>query len=140
MSVFLYVAPWQNPSDLASQTVQLPKAYEQMSLAIQRNATRLWIVNVGDLKPLEREAEWFLSYGYDSSVWNADNLDTYVSRWAQRDFGLEEADASIVTSVVANLTRFNARRTPELLAPETYSLIYYRECVFLPSEPVINTH
>ncbi|KIY66773.1 glycoside hydrolase family 115 protein [Cylindrobasidium torrendii FP15055 ss-10] len=108
-------------------TVELPKVHDQMSLAIERNATRLWIVNVGDLKPYEREIEWFLSYGYDSSAWNADNLDTYVTRWAQRDFGLEETDAALVSSIVANLTRFNARRTPELLTAQTYSLVYYRE-------------
>jgi len=33
-------------------TIQLSKTWQQMYLAHQRNATQIWIVNVGDLKPL----------------------------------------------------------------------------------------
>ena len=33
-------------------TVQLEKTWEQMHLAYERQARRIWIVNVGDLKPL----------------------------------------------------------------------------------------
>jgi hypothetical protein len=31
----------------------LPKVWEQMHLAWKHEATRMWIVNVGDLKPME---------------------------------------------------------------------------------------
>lgn len=103
------------------------QVYEQMSIAVERNATRLWIVNVGDLKPYERETEFFLNYGWDASVWNPDNLDDFVTRWAQREFALSQDDALTVTEIVANLTRFNARRKPELLSSTTYSLDQYRE-------------
>ncbi|KAG6839009.1 hypothetical protein C0991_006604, partial [Blastosporella zonata] len=34
---------------------QISKIYEQMSLTVDREANRLWILNVGDLKPYERE-------------------------------------------------------------------------------------
>lgn len=33
-------------------TIQLSKTWEQMHSAWARNATEIWIVNVGDLKPL----------------------------------------------------------------------------------------
>ena len=98
-----------------------------MSIAVERNATRLWIVNVGDLKPYEREIEFFLNYGWDAPAWNPDNLDTFVTRWAQREFALIAEDALLVTEIVANLTRFNARKKPELLQPTTYSIVHYRE-------------
>lgn len=87
------------------------------------------ILNVGDLKPYEREIEFFITYGWNSTRWTADNLDSFVSSWAQREFGVNQAEAQIVTDIVANLTRFNARRKPELLNSTTYSLINYRECV-----------
>ncbi|THV03529.1 hypothetical protein K435DRAFT_835829 [Dendrothele bispora CBS 962.96] len=106
---------------------QIPKMYEQLSLAIERDAKRIWVVNVGDLKPCERETEFFLNFGYDSSLWNLTNLDSWVSAWAQRDFGLDEENTAAVVDLVANLTRFNARRKPELLSSDTFSLINYRE-------------
>ena len=31
------------------------QVYEQMSLAVDREATRIWVVNVGDMKPLEMD-------------------------------------------------------------------------------------
>ncbi|KAJ6563652.1 hypothetical protein DFH09DRAFT_478550 [Mycena vulgaris] len=108
-------------------TSQIPKIYEQLSIAIDRNATRVWVVNVGDLKPCERETEFFIAYGWNATRWQPDNLDTYLSSWAKREFGLSDKDANIVSDVVANLTRFNARRKPELLNSTTYSLINYRE-------------
>ncbi|KAJ7488053.1 hypothetical protein FB451DRAFT_1126447 [Mycena latifolia] len=106
---------------------QISKIYEQMSIAIDRDASRLWVLNVGDLKPYERETEFFISYGWNTTRWNPDNLDTFVSSWAKREFDLSDADATIVSSIVANVTRFNARRKPELLNSTTYSLINYRE-------------
>ncbi|KAF8656146.1 hypothetical protein AX16_002748 [Volvariella volvacea WC 439] len=108
-------------------STQIAKVYEQMSIAVDRDATRVWIVNVGDLKPYERETEFFITYGWNATRWNADNLSDFVTEWAQREFDLSVNDAKVVTDIVANLTRFNARRKPELLSTSTYSLIYYRE-------------
>ncbi|KAG7441243.1 uncharacterized protein BT62DRAFT_1046282 [Guyanagaster necrorhizus] len=101
--------------------------YEQMSIAVERDATRTWIVNVGDLKPYELSIEFFLTYGWDASLWNPDNIDTFVLSWAQREFGLSVSDTNLVQDIIANLTRFNARRKPELLNSTTYSLVNYRE-------------
>lgn len=129
------------------QTTQLAKVHEQMSYALETQADRIWIVNVGDLKPYEREIvrlspclasaagpqcthpnqEFFLAYGYNSSRWNTHSLDAFVALWAQRDFALSEDDSQVVATIVANLTRYNARRKPELLSSTTYSLTDYRE-------------
>ncbi|KAF8968832.1 hypothetical protein BDZ97DRAFT_1654513 [Flammula alnicola] len=106
---------------------QIEKVHQQMSLAIQRQADQLWILNVGDLKPYEREIEFFLTYGWDASRWAPSNISTFVNQWATREFDLTTDKAATVTSIVANLTRFNARRKPELLNSTTYSLINYRE-------------
>ena len=98
-----------------------------MSIAIDRDASRIWVLNVGDLKPYERETEFFINYGWNATRWNPDNLNTFVSSWANREFDLSDSDATAVSEIVANLTRFNARRKPELLNSTTFSLINYRE-------------
>ncbi|KAJ7092468.1 hypothetical protein B0H15DRAFT_175137 [Mycena belliarum] len=108
-------------------STQISKVFEQMSIAIDRDATRIWVVNVGDLKPYERETEFFLTYAYNASRWNPDNLDTFVSSWAKREFDVSDLDATMITDIVGNLTRFNARRKPELTNSTTYSLVNYRE-------------
>jgi hypothetical protein len=99
-----------------------------MTIAYERNATRIWIVNTGDLKPMEKEIEFFINLGWNTTRWTPDNLDSYVSSWAQREFGFNDEQAALAVGVVGNLTRFNSRRKPELLSPSTYSLVNYREC------------
>lgn len=94
-----------------------------------RDATRIWLLNVGDLKPYEMGIEFFMTYGWNSSIWNQNNLNTFVSSWAQREFDVSKADGDDIATIIANLTRFNSRRKPELLNSTTYSLISYREYV-----------
>ena len=98
-----------------------------MSLGVDRNATRIWVLNVGDLKPYERETEFFLTLAWNSTRWNPDNVHNFVTSWAQREFGVNDPEAESIAEIVANLTRFNARKKPELVAPTTYSLTSYRE-------------
>ena len=98
-----------------------------MSLAIDRQADRIWIVNVGDLKPYEMDTEFFITYGWDASIWNPDNLNTFVTSWAQREFDVNKDTANQISEVIANLTRFNARKKPELMNSTAYSLFNYRE-------------
>ncbi|KAI0311862.1 hypothetical protein OF83DRAFT_1177164 [Amylostereum chailletii] len=109
------------------QSTQLSKVYEQMSLAVDRQANQIWIVNVGDLKPLEMPIEFFVSYGWNATRWNLKNLDDWTRIWAQREFDLGAEDADAVVGVVGNMTRYLARRKPELLNSTIFSLVHYRE-------------
>ena len=113
---------------MANKRVQ---TFEQMSTAVNREATTVWVVNVGDLKPLEMHTEFFMTYGYDASKWNPTNINAYVTSWAQREFALSSSDAAEVATIIHNVTQHNARRKPELWNSTTYSLINYRECVFV---------
>jgi hypothetical protein len=106
-------------------TNQISRVWEQMHLAYEYGADRLWIVNVGDVKPMEFPIEFFLDYAWDPAAWPADRLDEYTRQWAAEQFGAEHAAA--IADVLSKYTRYNARRKPELLAPETYSLDDYRE-------------
>ncbi len=106
-------------------TVPIPKVWEQMHLAYRYGATRLWIVNVGDLKPMEVPIQFFLDYAWDPGRWPAESLPDYLRTWAEREFG--PAHAAEIAEIVARYTRYNGRRKPEMLEPGTYSLVNYRE-------------
>jgi hypothetical protein len=98
----------------------LPKVQEQMRLALDYGTTREWIVNVGDLKPMEFPIEFFLSMARTPERWTKDTVDDFTVQWATREFGAEHARE--IASIVEDYTRYNSRRTPELLTPDTYSL------------------
>lgn len=51
-------------------TVPIPKIWEQMHLAWRYGADRIWIVNVGDLKPLEFPMEFFLRLAWNPERWS----------------------------------------------------------------------
>ena len=94
-----------------------------------RNATTIWILNVGDLKPYEMHSEFFLTLGWDAEKWTPSNVHTFVTSWAQREFDLSASNAEEVAGIIGNVMRHNARRKPELWSSDTYSLTNYRECV-----------
>ncbi len=106
-------------------TVPIPKVQEQMNLAYRYGADRLWIVNVGDLKPMEFPIEFFLTYARRPDQWPANRLTEYTRLWAEREFGPEHAEA--IAEIVSRYTKFNGRRKPELLEPGTFSLENYDE-------------
>ena len=113
-------------------TVPLAKIWEQMHLAWRYGATRIWIVNVGDIKPMEYPTQFFLDYAWDPSRWPAERLGEYARLWAAREIGPEHADA--IAAIVTEYTRFNGRRKPEMLEPRTYSLVNYREAETVAAE------
>jgi hypothetical protein len=55
-------------------TNQLAKIWDQMSLAKQYGADRIWIVNVGHLKGYELPIEYFMDLAWDTSRWTNSNI------------------------------------------------------------------
>ncbi len=106
-------------------TVPITKIWEQMHLAWRHDANRIWIVNVGDIKPMEFPIEFFLTLAWNPGAWSYDRLTEYARAWAAREFGSREADE--VAALIQGYTRLNGRRKPEMLSPETFSLVNYRE-------------
>jgi hypothetical protein len=106
-------------------TNPFPKIAEQMYLASEYGATRLWIVNVGDLKPLELPIEFFLRMGWNPAALNKDKVADYTRRWATREFGPEHAEE--IAAIVSSYTKYNGWRKPEVVKPETFSQLNYDE-------------
>jgi hypothetical protein len=109
---------WINTSPIA-------KVWDQMSLAKQYGADRIWIVNVGHFKGYEFPLEYFMNLAWNTDKWTNDNLDEFTQLWAEREFG--PAYATDIADIIAKYTKYNGRRKPELLEPNTYSLVNYQE-------------
>lgn len=107
-------------------TSPIPKVWEQMSLAKQYGADRIWIVNVGHFnKSGEFPLEFFMRFAWDTSRWTNENLDEFTRLWAEREFGSEYANE--IAEIISTYSKFNGRRKPELLDANTYSLVNYGE-------------
>ncbi|HEV2575729.1 MAG TPA: glycosyl hydrolase 115 family protein [Acidobacteriaceae bacterium] len=111
-------------------TVPITKTQEQMHLALEYGADRLWVVNVGDGKPMEFPMEFLLSYARTPQRWGytrdgGDHLDEFTLDWAKREFGPEHARE--IANEMEEYTRYNGRRKPELIDPTTFSLANYHE-------------
>ena len=106
-------------------TSPLPRVREQLNLAYKGGIDRLWIVNVGDIKPLEFPLSFFLDYAWDPDDWTETDLDAYASAWAAEQFGTENA-AEIADCLTA-YARINGRRKPELIDADSFSTVNYRE-------------
>jgi len=106
-------------------TVPVTKVWEQMSMAYQYGADRIWVVNVGDLKPMEFPIEFFLHLAWNPPAWSPDKIAEYSRAWGEREFGPQYG--AQVAGIIAKYTKFNGRRKPELLEPATFSLTDYQE-------------
>jgi hypothetical protein len=106
-------------------TYSITKVWEQMNLAQAYGANRIWVVNVGDLKPMEFPIEFFLNLARNPDRWGKDNLQEFTELWAGREFGPEHAGE--IADIVSKYTQYNGRRKPEQLEPETFSQVNYQE-------------
>ena len=109
---------WQN-------TNQIERTWEQMDLSWQFGARELWIVNVGDLKPMEFPISFFLDHAWDPEAMTLDAMSGYTRMWAEEQFGAEEADA--IAHLLARYTQYNSRRKHELITPDTFSITDFNE-------------
>lgn len=113
-------------------TNNISRVWEQMHLAYSHGVDKIWIVNVGDLKPMEFPISFFLDYAYDTKKWNQDNLLKYYPTWAAEQFGGNYAKQ--IGEVLQKYSKYISRRKPELLDASTYSLQNYNEAERVLSE------
>ncbi len=104
-------------------TNPLPRIWEQMHLAWEYKAREIWIVNVGDIKPMEFPISFFLDYAWNPEKIGPDALQAYTENWAEGQFGKEHA--ADIADILSKYAKYNSRRKPELLDANTYSLATY---------------
>ncbi|GAB2834975.1 glycosyl hydrolase 115 family protein [Ferruginibacter profundus] len=106
-------------------TNPIPRVWEQMHLAYEYKAKEIWIVNVGDIKPMEFPVSFFLDYAWNPDKIAADDLQKYTEQWSAAQFG--SAYAKDIADIISKYTKYNGRRKPELLDANTYSVDNYKE-------------
>ena len=104
---------------------QVQRVWEQMNLTYAHGVDKIWVVNVGDLKPMEFPISFFLDMAWNPNRFHADNLFQYTENWCAQQFGQKYAREA---ARMLNLyTKYNSRVTPEMLDEQTYSLDNYKE-------------
>jgi len=106
---------WINTNNIA-------RVWEQMHLAHEYGVDKIWIVNVGDIKPMEFPISFFLDYAWDVKKWNEDNLRDYYTRWAAKQFGNDHAKE--IGDIIRKYSQYASRKKPELLDANTYNFNY----------------
>jgi hypothetical protein len=119
-------------------TNPLPRVWEQMHLAYEHGVDKIWIVNVGDIKPMELPISFFLDYAWNPDRIDADDIKKYTEDWAAFQFGSKYAPG--IADILAKYAKYNSRRKPELLDENTFSLQNYQELnrVTLEYETILN--
>ncbi|HET9747075.1 MAG TPA: glycosyl hydrolase 115 family protein, partial [Chitinophagaceae bacterium] len=106
-------------------TNPISRVWEQMHLAYEYGVKQIWIVNVGDIKPMEFPISFWLDYAWDPEKIGADDLQKYTEQWAAAQFG--DKYAIEIAEIISKYSKYNGRRKPELLDQNTYSLYNYSE-------------
>ncbi|MBE5316509.1 MAG: glycosyl hydrolase 115 family protein [Xanthomonadales bacterium] len=106
-------------------TQQIERVWEQMRLAWAHGVDRLWIVNVGDIKPMELPISFFLDQAWAPGRTDLQALQDYPAHWAAEQFGPQHAQE--IGAILTRYAQYTARRKPELLDADTYSLLHFGE-------------
>ncbi len=101
------------------QQMQIQQTWQQMDLAYRSGIDRVWIVNVGDIKPAEFATQFFMDMAWNPTCFHPDNLMDYTVDFC-RPFAREYAKEA---ARILNLyNKYAARITAEMLDDRSYSL------------------
>ena len=106
-------------------TNPIEKTWQQMDLAYESGVDRLWIVNVGDIKPMEYPMSFFFDMAWNPKAMTPEALKAYPAQWAGQQFGT--ADAAEIGDLLTQYSKYTARRKPELVDADSFSLNNYNE-------------
>ncbi|MFL5740102.1 MAG: glycosyl hydrolase 115 family protein [Flavisolibacter sp.] len=89
--VYYHVSYWGRPHDyLWLGTTHPLLIREEMMKALEAGASRLWVVNAGDIKPMEYELQFFLDMAYESSPFvKSSYAKQHLAWWMKKIFGAQ---------------------------------------------------
>lgn len=104
---------------------QIQRVWADMNMAYENGVDRLWIVNVGDLKPMEFPTQFWFDMAWNPERFNAGNLFEYTVDYCRATFGERYAEEA---ARLLNLAcKYAHRRTPEMMNHLPYSVDNYDE-------------
>ena len=112
--VYYHLSYWGSPSDYLwlSSTSPALIGYE-MKKAYDYGAKKLWVFNVGDIKPAELETQFALDMAWDITTYNSANPSAYIQNWATANFGSKAATA--ITAIKNQYYQLAQASKPEYL-------------------------
>ncbi len=110
--VYYHISYWGSPSSYLWLSTTPPALIgSEMRRAWDTNARRLWIANVGDIKPAEIDTEYFLDLAWDYGRVSTKDQTTYLHEWATRTFGA--AQGAAIGALLGEHYRLGFIRKPE---------------------------
>ena len=113
--IYYHASYWGRPHDylwLASANPALMQ--EEMMKAFNNGSKRLWILNVGDIKPIEYNIKMFLDMAYDTKPFEKnDYAETYMQQWLISLFGKNNGLA--IDPVLNEYFQLAYERRPEFM-------------------------
>ena len=115
--------PW---NDRWVNTTTVPKLREQLNLAYQSGIDRIWIINVGDLKPKEMPIDFIMHYAWNPDAILPGDEQGWLEGFTSSIFGEEYAKET--ADIIAKYSKYNLWRKPEVQVP---GLFNYEEMLHL---------
>ena len=101
------------------QQMQIQHVWQQMDIAYRSGIDRVWITNVGDIKPAEFVTQFFMDMAWNPDRFNQDNLMAYTEDFCRSFAG---DNAKEVARILNLYNKYAARVTAEMLNENTYPL------------------
>lgn len=113
--VYYHLSYWGRPHDyLWLSSTQPGLIWFEMTRAYQNGARKIWIANVGDIKPTEYNMEFFLDLAWDVNSISEHGIKDYMVKWAAREFG--DDNAVEIADLMTEYYRLAFLRRPEFMA------------------------
>ncbi len=94
--------------------------WEQLTLASDYGLDRMWVLNVGDLKPMEYPITLFMDMAWNPRSVSPDVVSTHTRPFCVQQFGEDQADeAARILNLCCKLA---GRSTAEMLDARTYNV------------------
>ena len=94
--------------------------WDQLTLTYQYGVDKLWVLNVGDLKPMEYPITFFMDFAWNPKRYNAANLLEHPKKFCAQQFG--ESQAEEAARILNLYSQYAGRVTAEMLDADTYNL------------------
>lgn len=111
--IYYHLSYWGRPHDyLWLGTTSPALVREQLDRAWQTGAHKMWIANVGDIKPLEYLTQYFLDLAFDHTLL-ARTPDQHLQAWFASQFGAQQAPA--IAALKREFYDLSWERRPEFM-------------------------
>ena len=103
---------------------QTQQMFEQLSLAYDHGIQRMWILNVGDLKPMEYPIQLFMDMAWNPKEYTQQNVTNHTRAFFSTVLGDKIAENTVdeAADIYNTNCQYMARVTPEMLDANTYNV------------------